>query len=114
MPGLPSTLLTNLAASLPLGGSSIDVSGNGNSGTDTAITYLSGPNGIVASFNGSSSKITTPILLPASGSFSLSFDFYAPDASNTYALANQDGGGTNRAFTCTWNTNKTISAGFWN
>jgi hypothetical protein len=41
-----------------LNGSSVDFSGNGNTGTDTSITYPQGRFGQGAKFNGSSSKIT--------------------------------------------------------
>ena len=42
---------------LHLNGNSSDTSGNSNSGTDTAITYVDGKFGKCASFNGSSSQI---------------------------------------------------------
>ena len=45
---------------LHLNGNSTDSSGNGNNGTDTAITYVDGKFGKCASFNGSSSKINLP------------------------------------------------------
>lgn len=45
---------------LHLNGNSTDSSGNGNSGTDTNITWVDGKFGKCASFNGSSSYITIP------------------------------------------------------
>jgi hypothetical protein len=42
----------------PLNGNSYDFSGNGNTGTDTAITYPQGRFGQAAKFNGSSSSIS--------------------------------------------------------
>jgi hypothetical protein len=59
---------------LHLNGNSTDSSGNGNNGTGTSITY-SLANGIFgqgAGFNGSSSKITTPLGNFGTGNFTIS------------------------------------------
>jgi hypothetical protein len=56
---LPSQALTTKAY-YPLNGNSRDFSGNGNTGTDTAITYPQGRFGQAARFNGSSSVIGIP------------------------------------------------------
>jgi len=58
-----------------LDGNSNDASGNGNNGTDTAITY-SQANGILnggAGFNGSTSFISLPNTLPDLTTFTISF-----------------------------------------
>jgi len=59
---------------LHLNGNSTDSSGNGNDGTDTAITYslANGKFGQGAGFNGSSSKITSTIDNFGTGNFTIS------------------------------------------
>jgi len=56
---------------LPLIADALDISGNGNNGTATNITWTGG----VANFNGVSSKILTPIFINRN-SFSISVKFY--------------------------------------
>lgn len=73
---IPFSILSNTTkAYYPLNGNSIDFSGNGNSGTDTAITYPQGRFGQGARFNGSSSKVTIAdsSSLSITGNYTVSF-----------------------------------------
>jgi len=58
-----------LVAEYLLATDSLDTSGNGYNGTDTAITYSSGS----AVFNGSTSKIWTPVQITPDGTHSIWF-----------------------------------------
>lgn len=81
------SLTDNILGSWSFEGNSIDASGNGNNGTDTAITYASG-NGAVgqyASFNGSTSKIglgSTSRLNPTSSRISIAARVYPGTMTN--------------------------------
>ena len=81
---------------LHLNGSSVDSSGNSNSGTDTAITYsqANGKFGQGAGFNGSNSKIiATGAKLPLSGAFTVNFWMKATNFTNVmFVLSSMDNG----------------------
>ena len=67
-------LTTSLISYWKLDGDSTDATGNGNTGSDTAITYNAGNGKIVqgAGFNGTTSKIvlSTNIVMPTNLTFS--------------------------------------------
>ncbi len=73
---------------LHLNGNSTDSSGNGNNGTDTAITYVDGKFGKCASFNGSSSYISIPnsSSLNLTNSFTFNLWFNKQDTSSKHML----------------------------
>lgn len=75
---------------MPLNGNSVDISGNGNHGTDTAVSYVQGKFGQGARFNGSSSKI----IIPASSfisSYTYSF-WIKRNTSGQYGIISKDDG----------------------
>jgi hypothetical protein len=84
------TLLTNINAYWKLDGSSGDSTGNGNTGTDTNITYSSA-NGKInqgAGFDGASSKIalTTSSSLTPTGNFTLNAWIKTSSATNQMVM----------------------------
>jgi len=54
----PDNEIANLQGYYSMNGDSVDGSGNGNDGTDTDISYVTGKIGQAASFNGTTSNIT--------------------------------------------------------
>jgi hypothetical protein len=75
----------------PLNGSSIDISGNGNHGTDSVISYVGGKFGQGASFNGSTSSIshgTSSSLNPAN--ITISAWFNSSSISTLQAIVTRD------------------------
>ena len=71
---------------LPLESDALDVSGNGNDGTATDITWTGG----VANFNGTSSKIVLSLSIPNLTGYSISFKFKrnGKPAATEYLLSN--------------------------
>lgn len=87
---------------LHLNGSSSDSSGNGNNGTDTAITYVDGKFGKCASFNGSTSKIALPATTSVKGLTQATFVAWFKKTGNpasqdiVYYESTNDGAGYSR------------------
>lgn len=73
-------------------GTLTDDSGNGNNGTATDVTQVASFVGNGLSFNGTTSQVSTPITLPATGDFSLSFSVSSTDTDG--AIISNDSGQT--------------------
>lgn len=85
---------------LHLNGNSTDSSGNGNNGTDTAITYsqANGKFGQGAGFNGSTSAIQTPYTGMSAGTVSVFFKSSLVNNENVFFCVNQNSNNSDNYF----------------
>lgn len=92
---------------MPLNGNSVDISGSGNHGTDTAITYVGGKFGQGARFNGSSSIITfNDCPQTGNGAFTVSGWFNSSSLASRQCVASFGTGSTSQGITCDIDSSK--------
>jgi hypothetical protein len=99
---------------MPLNGSSIDISGNGNHGTDTNISYVGGKFGQGARFNGSSSQILfTNVPQTGVGAFTASLWVKGSTLTTNMEILAWGSASTHAGFDIYMNSSNVMTANFY-